>query len=325
MRISLPKEGSGTRTELALRCYRRHALGDVLEYWPSAEEEPAGTSFGKVMHSGVAAHWRQEFNLGEDNPYAVMSAKYDRLRAAIEVDDRLSDDLANTMLRHYMANAVPASGHWAAGQEGWAVATLPGSDGGTPLIEYRLEVETPGGYRFRMQCDRCVVLPSHDIYVVADYKSAGASRGKPKLYVPPGMASWDEQWMQSVQMRMYKWGMQKVLDAPVDVMVEGQCKHPETFLQLVPCPDWSEERLMEAVMLFEDVCKRDTELIEHCMLDGAVDMDMLFERALNFTPCNYKDCYQYFHPCEYLHICNAQPSERLGLLKARYRAFEGEW
>jgi len=156
MRISLPKEGSGTRTELGLRCYRRHALGDVLEYWPNGEE-PASTAFGKVLHVGIAQHWRNELLSGSRNPYAVMGLEYDRLRAAIAEDDRLSDDLANGMLRHYMANALPAGGHWASSQPGWAVAFLPGAeDGGTPLIEQRLEVETPGGFRFRFMVDRLV-------------------------------------------------------------------------------------------------------------------------------------------------------------------------
>ena len=335
MRISLPKEGSPTRTELALRCYRRHWFENVMEYWPEGSEKPASARFGNVMHQGVAQWWKNKLLARPElialtasplyianDPYAAMALEYERLGASFETETVHTLELADSLLAYYTEVAKPAGGHWASEQEGWEVLVLDGQ----PMIEQRCEVVTPGGFKLRFQIDRIVTLPSHKLNVLVDLKTAGSNR---RLKVPAFYKDWSGQWDISIQLRLYKWGVKEKFGVDVDVQVEGLLKVIPSQLRYHACPDWDEDWLNEAVMLFDGVCREDEKNILHNMeglgYERKPDVAALLEFGATQASCNYMDCHAYYTPCQFLPLCTAKPSDRLAMINSNYKPFEGEW
>lgn len=318
MKTELPIVGTPSRVETEARCKRRGVLDNIVEIRPKGTVEPASTAFGTVMHAGVAAHWMREFEYADANPYAVLDKQYDELEPSLEGNERHTRELAHSLLRYYMNEANVAGGHWAADMPGWHVVEV----NDVPMIEQRLEVTTPAGFRMRFMLDRLVQYEDRDIYAVVDLKTAASNK---RLKVPNFYRDWNDQWDLSIQMRLYKWGVKEALAIDAEVWIEGLLKALPTQLRTLRCPDWSDSQLEEAVRLFDGHMAYNQQLVEQHSVGIDVDVAALTESAAVVTPFNLNDCNAYYHQCAFWPLCNARPEERIGIINSQYEYYEGDF
>jgi len=300
-KISLPIVVTPTRVELGLRCYRRHVLADVLQraryFSPSLE-------FGSVVHAGAAAWWKNADVDGDvARPRAVHATTQEwnkRFEQNPSVSQKdLSLDLAVAMIESYTKNA-DMRGPFALESGDWQFVT----------VEDRLLIPLVGGYKLSFQTDRVVYNKTNAHLVIVDSKTAARLDKK-----------WERQWETSLQMKLYKAGAAKAYDFEVDqvdVVVEGILKDIPSDVRYVPCPDWSEAVLQEAVGQAIHIAKRDEALITDSESGLPRDLRYIEEDAVNKTALNYQSCYEYGVECAFRRLCTAEPDERVAILNAEY-------
>ena len=296
-KIGLPVVVTPTRVELGLRCYRRHALADILQraryYSPSLE-------FGSVVHAGAAEWWRSS---SLDNARAAVNAEWTkRFTANPEVSqESVSREMAIAMIEHYASHAS-MRGPFELEPGDWQFVT----------IEDLLEVPMAGGFKLSFQTDRVVYNKTNAHLVIIDTKT-GARLDK----------RWERQWDTSLQMKLYKAGAAKAYDFEVDqvdVVVEGILKDVPSKIVYVPCPDWSAGLLHEAVHQAIYIAEHDEWLITGAEREAMIprDMALIEEDALITTPLNYMSCFEYGVECPFRRLCTAEPEERVAILHAEY-------
>lgn len=300
-KIQLPVVVTPTRVELGLRCYRRHVIADLLQ---RARYKSASLEFGSVVHAGAAAWW---LNAARPRSEAVAAAHHAvslewnrRFEQQPEISQKdVSLDLAIAMIEGYVQQAV-AQGPFALEAGDWQIVT----------VEDRLEVplRLPNGSTAKLsfQQDRVVYNKSNAHLVIVDSKTAARMD-----------ARWERQWETSLQMKLYKAGSAKAYDFEVDqvdVVVEGILKDVPTRVKYVPCPEWSQGLLDEAVRQAVSIAARDNDLLT----SSALDTTEVENKAVNETPLNYMSCYEYGVECPFRRLCTAEPEERVAILHAEY-------
>jgi hypothetical protein len=102
------------------------------------------------------------------------------------------------------------------------------------------------------------------------------------------------------------------------LIIEGLDKTTPQVKYLV-LPEVSPERRAEAWQAVEWVARHDAQLLDAAKrADGTIDVDRLVEIALVQTPTNESECFTYGSSCDFLPLCDAEPSERMALLRADY-------
>lgn len=299
-KIELPVVVTPSRCELALRCYRRHVLSDILQrakyYSPSLE-------FGSVMHAGVAAYWRCADKTSGEALNAALTVIAQEWQKRFEQRVIRAGDLTLAMAEAMMVNyakTAELAGPFALETPDWQIVS----------IEDRLEVPLvlPGTTgKLSFQTDRVLYNKERDHLVVVDTKTAGRFDKR-----------WERQWETSLQMKLYKAGAVRAYDLPpenIDVVIEGLLKHVPSEVRYVPCPEWSVEMLNEAVSMAQHVAWRDYELISD--EDMSRDAALVIEDAL-VAPCSYDECFSYGVECAFRQLCVAEPSDRAAILAAEY-------
>lgn len=297
-KLSLPITISPTRTELGLRCYRRHVLADLLQraryFSPSLE-------FGSVIHAGAAAWWlsTDDGDVARRKAYTAVAQEWNkRFEQRPEVSQKdLSLALAEAMLQTYTTTAE-LSGPFGLEDGEWQLVSA----------EDRLEVPLvlSGGRRGKLsfQTDRVVFNKKNDHLVVIDTKTAARLDKR-----------WERQWETSLQMKLYKAGACRAYDLPpenIDVVVEGVLKDVPSQVRYVPCPDWSVGLLNEAVAQAQYIAERDWDLITEYAGNDIV------EAAVNNTSVNYQSCFEFGVECAFRRLCTAEPEERVAILTSEY-------
>jgi PD-(D/E)XK nuclease superfamily protein len=312
MKLQLPVVVTPTRVELGLRCYRRHALADILQraryYSPSLE-------FGSVMHAGAAAWWLNAELDGDvaraKAHQAVASEWAKRFDANPQVtpgDHSLA--MAEAMIQTYTMTAE-MSGPFGLESGSWQLVS----------VEDRLEVPLVIGAdrkaKLSFQTDRVVFNKANDHLVVVDTKTAARMDKR-----------WDRQWETSLQMKLYKAAASRAYDMPpenIDVVVEGMLKDVPSNVRYIPCPDWSVDLLNEAVRQAQYIAERDFELLvgavakdKYALPAASRDSAKIIEDAVNKTSINYMSCFEYGVECPFRRLCTAEPDERVAILQAEY-------
>jgi len=297
-KITLPVVVTPTRVELGLRCYRRHALADILQ---RARYKSPSLEFGSVIHAGAAAWWRSAILDGDvarrDAIHAV-TLEWNRRFEQQDVSQKdVSLDLAVAMIERYTMTAS-MRGPFELEVGDWQFVT----------VEDRIEVPLVGGYKLSFQTDRVVYNKTNAHLVIIDTKTAARLDKR-----------WERQWETSLQMKLYKAGAAKAYDFPVenvDVVVEGVLKDVPSVVRYVPCPDWSPATLDEAVQQAIYIASRDEALIVY---DGLPrNLSLIEEDAVNKTALNYMSCFEYGVECPFRRLCVAEPEERVAILRSEY-------
>ncbi len=237
---------------------------------------------------------------------AVLLNSYEQY-PALASDKKHTFDLAIFMLRYYMDEAPLAGGFWAAGQAGWEPIA----------IEERIIIDL-GDIKLSFQLDRLVRLPSHDLTVLVDLKTAGRMN-----------KNWERNWPLSLQQKLYRWAVREHYSLDLSGhYIEGLLKDVPCDLKYVELPDWSDAELAEAVELFKTLWQRDATLIRSCSTINAetmtyeVDIAKLTEVGLTETTTNPFDCYSYYTQCPMYDICQAPPNQRVALLEESFEWVE---
>lgn len=277
-----------TRVELGARCYRRHAVIDVLE--KGLAKNPAAV-FGNVIHAGAAAHWQ-----GLDVRQALED-EYERYKH--ELNDKHSLELALSMFDTYITEARLAGPF----DNNYQIVT----------IEQRLPVLlTDNGEQFELtfQLDRLLAQDNQRLLLI-DTKSASRLD-----------QNWRGQWDRALQFKLYKRAITKLYDMPVDIIIEGVLKTPKSKIEYYLVPDWDEDTLDEAEWLACQIARRDRHLLDLLTSHGE---DVMIEHVLTKTEFNYQDCKSYGAPCPFIKLCDAPPSLRVGILNAEYIDIPAEY
>jgi len=298
-KIELPVVVTPSRIENANRCYRRHVLNDVLQ---KARYYSSSLEFGSVVHAGAAAHWRSN-----GDPAVIAKAVNDewhtRFVANPRVDqDKVSLELALHMTATYMADATIAGPFTREGE--WQVVSVE------DRLEVPLVLSDGEKAKLSFQTDRVVWNKETEHLVIVDTKT-GARLDK----------RWERQWDTSLQMKLYKAGAAKAYDFPasiVDVIVEGVLKDTPSKIVYVPCPDWSEGMLDEAVRQAVFIAERDRALITSADYGQLRNVSNIAADAVTKTQINYMSCFEYGVECPYRRLCTADPDDRVALLNAEY-------
>lgn len=299
-KLSLPVTVTPSRVELGLRCYRRHVLHDVLQ---RARYFSASLEFGSVIHSGAAQWWRFahiDGNVARAKAVAAVNMEWDRrFDARPEISQKdVSRELAVAMMTTY-TKLAEMRGPFGMEDGEWQFVT----------VEDRLEVPLFGGYKLSFQTDRVVYNQTTGHLVIVDTKTAGRMDKR-----------WERQWETSLQMKLYKAAAAKAYDFDpdnVDVVIEGVLKDVPSDIRYIPCPDWSQAILDEAIQQAIYVAKRDEMLIaSEAKLPR--DVSVIEDLAVNKTTVNYMSCYEYGIECPFRRLCTAEPEERVAILHAEY-------
>jgi hypothetical protein len=277
---------SPTRVAGGMACMRKHALSDLLGQVANDRSSPA-LVFGEIMHEAAAMHWRG----------ASVSAVGELLahRLAQPLNDKHTLLLAQRMFAAYASQAQLMP--FASDPSDWEVLE----------IEQRRHLNI-AGFKLGFQIDRLLRRISTQQLALVDLKTASRTD-----------ARWEKQWPRSLQMKLYAECVAQDFGQPLAwQIIEGLAKDKPGVAYVI-VPDVTAERRAEAVRAVEWVGRHDAQLLDACKsADGAIDVDRLVQRVLTETPCNEGNCFTYNSPCEYLPLCDAEPSERVALLSADY-------
>lgn len=295
MNTTLPIVGSPSRIEVGSRCHRRHFAADVLCLKQNGRTEDA-LAVGTVIHAGAAENWRSG-----DVELAVLATREAYRQEEERMSGKFTGGVLEKIMRGYCGQAQ----------------LIPG-DNGTFVkkrivaLEQRVVMDFGIEARLAFQLDRLVASEEPgglELWTLVDTKSfTRADR------------EWREQWSLSLQQKLYSVAIREQYKRRIDAhFIEGVAKKLPTEVLYVPLPDWDDDQLDEAVMQFRRVCQKDAKIVAMATgLDGAIDVDLLFELAVTHTEFNPHDCFAYHSPCPLLEVCNAPFAERVGLLKADF-------
>lgn len=289
MKLPLPVILTPSRSETASRCQRRHTLANVMH---KARYLSPSLEFGSVIHAGAGAKWKRGSLI---TPIHAVQVEWENRFVKNNLTGKdLSLELAVGMIAQYDSQASLAGPFEWMGP--WQIVS----------VEERLELNVAPGITLSLQTDRVVYNKERDHIVVLDTKTAGRMD-----------ARWAKQWELSLQMKLYKYAMQKLYgNANVDVVIEGLCKDLPLKIQYIPVPDWSTAVLEEAKNQFIKLAERDRETLMNPDLE---------DYAVNHTLTNYQDCMSYGIECPFRLLCVADPEERVGLLRGEYFNVESEY
>lgn len=284
-KLELPVIVTPSRIELGLRCKRRHAIGDLLQY--SRYRAPS-LHFGTVIHSGAGAWW---LTGSQAKALGIVQADWAQRFTGPTVD--LSLELAMAMTEYYVLNAELA-GPFSQEDGEWQIVS----------VEDRLEIPLGPDAKLSFQTDRVLWNQTTKHLVVVDTKTAGRFDKK-----------WIRQWETSLQMKLYKAAASAVYGFDpriIDVVIEGVLKDIPCKIQYVTCPEWSPAVLGEAVEQAKHIANGDKQGI---LLGTKEEQE---EWAVNHTEVNYQDCYSYGVECQFRRLCTAEPEQRAALLHSEY-------
>lgn len=285
---------SPTRVNQGIRCLRKHALSDVVSYLPTGAGDSAALEFGTRMHRACAIMW-------ESGDPAVGS---EYLRAqAWPLNEKHTLGLALQCYGAYATQAKPMP--YDTGGELWEFLA----------IEERVVMQVRPGVQLSFQLDRLMRKPSTGQLALFDIKTAARCD-----------ARWAKQWPRDLQMKLYSEAVVRKYGRALDwLVVEGLSKENGT-LNLVVLPEFSDAVRAEAWRDFEWVALHDKQLLDACTLaDGTVDGEQLAVRALSETPHSPAECFTYGSQCMFLPLCDAEPGERIALLREGYTYHEPEY
>lgn len=264
----------------------------MLSWQPAGAGDSPALEFGTRMHRAGALWWES----GE----AEVGSEYLRSQQW-PLNDKHTQGLALQMYGAYVHSARPmpySDDHWE-----------------FAAIEERVVMDVQPGLQLSFQLDRLMHNPATGAYALFDIKTASRCD-----------ARWAKQWQRDLQMKLYSEVIaRKYGRAPDWIVVEGLSKDNAT-LNLVVLPEFSDAMRAEAWRDFEWVAIHDSQLLEACKLaDGSVDTERLAQRVLSETPHSPAECFAYNGQCPYLPLCDAEPSERIALLREGYTYVEPEY
>jgi hypothetical protein len=281
-----------TRVELGSRCYRRHAISDVLE--KGLYKSPSA-GFGNVIHAGAAAHWLRSYRGEQVDPIERATAEFRRVEQ--DMNDKHSLELALAMLDVYQQQASLAG-------------PLSAADYHIVTIEERLETEI-GGYTLSFQLDRLLANNNQERLLLLDTKSAARLDQR-----------WRSGWDRSLQFKLYKAAIQRVYEMPVDIIIEGVLKTPKSKIEYYLVPDWDDSQLDEAISQMCFIAEKDRKLLN---ILTSTDESTMIEYVLTQTSFNPQDCHSYNTDCPFLKLCDSPLEIRRGLLESEYITIAGDY
>src|SRR6266404_3078715 len=288
--LQLPVVVTPSRVENGSSCHRKHFLSDVLskQLYSSPSLE-----FGSLAHAGVGAFW-----LGKSWRPVVEDEWKKRFELTSVSQESVSLPMANAMMEYYEANAQLA-GPFQDAADDWKLVD----------VEQRFEMPL-GNDRISFQMDRIAYSKKMNWLVIGDLKTAGRLDKR-----------WEKQWELSLQMKLYRLGLQTVFDhdGPLDVFIEGLHKHVPSKIQYYACPNWSDKQLGEAAFMASQIAAKDRELIGQSQkTDGSFDLALAEELGVRYTTVNYGNCQSYGIECPFHRICTADVDERVGILRGEF-------
>ena len=277
---------SPTRVEGGLRCARKHVLSDILGITPNDHSQPA-LDFGEALHQGAATWWAS----GGD---FIAAWKKIELACSWPLNTTHTLALARKCFEVYVAEARlmpfgdPAE---------WEIDT----------IEERETIELHG-HRLSFQVDRRLRNVNTGAKAPVDLKTASKCDKR-----------WENQWPRKLQMRLYDACHVLKHGTPLQWLIIEGLEKTKPHVHYLTLPDRTDEQRTEALRNFEWIAEHDSSLLDRCRgKDGSIDVDTLLRVALTETPYNDGECWSYNSPCQYLGLCDAEPSQRLALLNADY-------
>jgi hypothetical protein len=275
---------SPTRVAGALKCLRKHVLSEVLGQHPNGEEAPA-LDFGDMMHRVAAVYWFEGL---------AVATEYLLQNFTKPFNDKHTPELAHKLLAVYARDAklFPFGG------DEWVIEDL----------EERYSVEVPFG-TLTFQIDRLLRNQNTGALALVDLKTASRCD-----------ARWAKQWPRSLQMKLYsECCVRKYGQALQWLVIEGLDK-TAAKVEYLALPEVSEEKRAEAWHSVEWIARHDAQLLDAARdaESGAINVDKLVELALTSTPTNESECFSYYRECDFLPLCDAEPSERIALLRGDY-------
>jgi hypothetical protein len=265
-----------TRIETGSACHRRHVVADILE--KGLYESPSA-KFGNIIHAGTAEWWKSR-----DDAKVAMAALEEGKKWERVLNEKHSIELALAMLEQYPGKARLGGPY--------------GDDLQVVTIEERLPVKLDG-LSLTFQLDRLLSINNEKL-VLVDTKTASRIDAK-----------WRGKWNRSLQQRLYKALIEKEYDMPVDVVIEGMVKVLPLKMEYVPCPEWTDGELQEAVDQAKRIADKDAEVLQVYLEHGE---EAMIEYALVNTEFNYEYCNAYGSPCPVQKICDSPIELRRGLL-----------
>lgn len=287
--FELPVTVTPSRVELGKRCYRRHAIADVLGYGLFTS---AAAEFGSVIHAGASSWWK---TLDSDKVREAISGEwFKRFESGKQISqDKVSLQLAHSIMRDYMAIAELAGPFTKSTT--WQIVT----------IEERLCLPLDTESQLTFQLDRLLFNKDENHLVLVDTKTAAKLDKR-----------WERQWDLSLQMKQYVGAIKARYEIEnVDVVIEGVLKDIPSEIRYYVCPQWSKELLDEAMTETVNIADEDRLIF---------DADDPIEFGLR-TGTNPQDCYSYGFECAFKRLCLAEPSERKGILLSDYSENEEEY
>jgi PD-(D/E)XK nuclease superfamily protein len=248
---------SPTRVDLGSRCYRRHAISDILE---RQKTRKASLEFGTAVHFGVGAWWG-----GGGSIEAVSAATTHWQEMEQWMDKKHSQELLIDIINRYCNDALVGT-------------NLGPSNAQIVTVEDRLPIEIDGR-KLTFQVDRLVSEENQRLYLI-DTKTTGLQWSR-----------WEKQWDLNLQMQLYKYCIERLYDMPCTVIMEGVSKS-DGEIYCYMCPDWTEEQLQEAVEQFKRISDEDRRTLE---VDEEDRIDYILNRT-DFnrgdcwsynTPCDF--------------------------------------
>jgi hypothetical protein len=283
---------SPTRVAGALKCLRKHVLSEMLGQTPNDHSAPA-LDFGDMMHRVAAVFWQNGGALGFLQEGEAVAREYLLANFTTPFNEKHTPALALKLLSVYAATArlMPFGG------SEWVIAD----------IEQRHSCNVPFGV-LTFQIDRLLRNTNTGQLALVDLKTASRTD-----------ARWEKQWARSLQMKLYAECVARHYGTPLTWLVIEGLDKTQGVLKYLALAEVSAERRAEAWHAVEWIARHDSQLLDAARLaDGSIDVDRLVELALSSTPTNEAECFTYGSQCDFLPLCDAEPSERLGLLKAEY-------
>ena len=255
----------------------------MLGQTPNDHSQPA-LDFGDMMHRVAAIHWQHGTDVAREYLFANFTRPF---------NEKHTPELAHKLLGVYAAQArlMPFGG------PEWKIKD----------IEQRHSQPVPFG-TLTFQIDRLLENENTGQLALVDLKTASRTD-----------ARWERQWPRSLQMKLYSECAYRHYGTPLSwLVIEGLDKTQGT-LKYLALPEVSPERRAEAWQAVEWVARHDAQLLDAARrADGSVDADRLVELALVQTPFNESECFTYGSACDFLPLCDAEPGERLSLLRSDY-------